>query len=209
MAKVVLGFRGLNIPEKIKNIRLIVTQMTGNANFPNPDPSLASVAAAADKLETDSNDAASERQAALTATNLQNQSEAELDRLAAALAGYVDGVAKGNEAIILSAGMSTRAPAAAIGQLPAPTDLGATGGDMEGEIDLNWGPVRGAVSYIIAESATGNVGNPSEWKQVATSTKSKTTVGGFTTGSRHWFRVAAIGSAGQGPWSDPATAIAS
>jgi len=209
MAKVRLGISQLSIPEKIQEVRKFVTKMTGNANFPTPDPPLADVTAAVNKLETDYNDAQGKRQAALAATNLQDLSEAAVDQLASALAAHVDSVAKGNETIILSAGMSTKAPAAPVGPLPAPTDLGATGGDMEGEIDLNWGPVRGAKTYVIAKNTTGNVGNPSDWTQAATSTKSKTTIGGFTTGSRNWFRVAAVGSAGQGPWSDPATAIAS
>jgi hypothetical protein len=140
---------------------------------------------------------------------LQNQSEAALDTLATALAGHVDSVAKGDETIILSAGMTTKAPAAPVGPLPAPGDVAAAGGDMEGEIDLNWQPVRGAASYSIVKSTTGNVGNAGDWSPAATGTKSKATVSGLTSGTRYWFRVAAIGSAGQGPWSDPATAIAS
>jgi hypothetical protein len=31
---------------------------------------------------------------------------------------------------------------------------------------------------------------------------------GLTSGSKHWFRVAAIGAAGQGPWSDQAMKMA-
>jgi hypothetical protein len=38
-------------------------------------------------------------------------------------------------------------------------------------------------------------------------TKSSATVTGLTSGQRVGFRVAAIGAAGQGPWSDPATQI--
>jgi chitodextrinase len=80
---------------------------------------------------------------------------------------------------------------------------------MEGEIDLNWQPVRGAASYAIVRSTTGNVANAGDWAAAGTSTKSKASVSGLTSGTRYWFRVAAVGSAGQGPWSDPATAIAS
>ena len=49
----------------------------------------------------------------------------------------------------------------------------------------------------------------SSWQQVGFSTKSKFTVPGLTSGTKYWFRVAAIGTAGQAPWSDPATAMAS
>jgi hypothetical protein len=57
--------------------------------------------------------------------------------------------------------------------------------------------------------ARGSVANAGDCTPPATATKSKATVTGLTSGTRYWFRVAAIGSAGQGPWSDPATAIAS
>ena len=39
-------------------------------------------------------------------------------------------------------------------------------------------------------------------------TKSKATVSGLATGTKYWFRVRAIGAAGPGPWSDPATKVA-
>jgi hypothetical protein len=34
------------------------------------------------------------------------------------------------------------------------------------------------------------------------------TVSNLTSGTKYWFKVAGLGSAGQGPWSDPATKIA-
>ena len=33
-------------------------------------------------------------------------------------------------------------------------------------------------------------------------------LGGYASGSHHWFRVAALGTAGTGPWSNPATTMA-
>jgi hypothetical protein len=209
MAKVVLALSGLSIPDKVQKVRQFVTKMTGNASFPTPDPPLADVTAAVNKLESDYNDAQGKRQTAQAATNQQNLSEAEADRLTTALGGYVDGVAKGDDAKILSAGMSTKAAATPVGPLPAVSNLSAAGGDMDGEVDLNWQPLKGAKSYTVVKSTTGNVGNAADWTPAATGTKSKATVGSLTSGTRYWFRVAAIGSAGQGPWSDPATAIAS
>jgi len=37
---------------------------------------------------------------------------------------------------------------------------------------------------------------------------SSATVPGLTSGTRYWFRVAGVGTAGQGAWSDPATKVA-
>jgi hypothetical protein len=102
---------------------------------------------------------------------------------------------------IESAGYSVKAAPAPIGQLSAPTNLSATMGDMEGQCDSVWNPGRGAASYAIQVADAG--AGPWSAANTATPTKSKATVGGYASGSRHWFRVAALGTAGQGPWSDP------
>jgi chitodextrinase len=49
---------------------------------------------------------------------------------------------------------------------------------------------------------------PGSWKQAGFSTKAKFSVRGLASGTRYWFRVAALGTAGQGPWSQHASAIA-
>ena len=50
---------------------------------------------------------------------------------------------------------------------------------------------------------------PGPWANSRVVTKSTAVVNGLTSGQRVWFRVAAIGAAGQDPWSDPATKIVS
>ena len=54
------------------------------------------------------------------------------------------------------------------------------------------------------DEPTGQTG----WQIVASPTKSSVTQAGLTSGKRYWFRVAANGSAGPGPTSDPATKTA-
>jgi len=44
---------------------------------------------------------------------------------------------------------------------------------------------------------------------VAACTKSNTTITGLTSGQQYWFQVAALATAGQGPWSDRATKMVS
>jgi hypothetical protein len=46
------------------------------------------------------------------------------------------------------------------------------------------------------------------WRHAGVSTKSKFTIEGLRSGKRYWIRVAAINTAGQSGWSDPATKIA-
>jgi hypothetical protein len=92
-------------------------------------------------------------------------------------------------------------------QPPAvPPALAATAGDHDGEIDLSWDTVAGAKSYVIEKSP--DPPTPTSWAHAGVSTKSKMTISGLTSGTRSWFRVAAVGPSGQSGWSDPATKIA-
>ncbi|PYS47941.1 MAG: hypothetical protein DMF68_14680 [Acidobacteria bacterium] len=81
-----------------------------------------------------------------------------------------------------------------------------TVGDHDGEVDLQWDTVRGARSYVIEISADPPTNT--SWQHKTVSTKSRATIEGLTSGTKYWFRVAAVGANGQSGWSDPATKIA-
>ena len=123
------------------------------------------------------------------------------------IVAHVDSVSGGDEAKILSAGLDTRAAATATTQPPPqPAALDATAGDRDGELDASWDTVAGAKSYVIEISE--DPPTPTSWKHAGVSTKSKFTIEGLQSGKRYWIRVAAINTAGQSGWSDPATKIA-
>ena len=95
---------------------------------------------------------------------------------------------------------------AALGPLPAPANLVATMGDQIGSIDIGLNRVHGASSYVFHKTQTPNT--PDSWQHAAISSKSSCTISGLTSGQHYWFRAAAIGAAGQGPWSDNASQLA-
>lgn len=206
MAKVKLSLKDLTIPQKIQFMRQIVTSMAGNANFATPSPTLITVTAKADDLETTYNDAQAARLAAQQKTNLQNDSVQTADATLTQLAAYVENITAGDTAEIQSAGMDVRSAGTPVGSLPAPTGLTASAGDIDGEIDLHWDSIRGTSSYVVQKSSDPITST--SWQPVSVVTKSKTTAAGLTSGSKYWFRIAAVGTAGQGPWSDPATKLA-
>ena len=103
--------------------------------------------------------------------------------------------------------MSTRSPTVSTsGKASTPMSLNVTNGDADGELDLSWEPVSGAKSYVIEIS--GDPPTNDSWKHAGVSTKSSWTATGLTSGTRYWFRVAAVSTGGQSGWSDPATKIA-
>lgn len=207
MAKIRLNLARLTVAEKIAKARQIVTQMTGNSHFPTPTPTLDAVSTRADLTETANSEAQLARQTAKQKTSALNEAEDALDRLLNQVAGYVESVAGGNEQVILSAGMDVRAAAVAATDPPGqPQGLTATAGDHDGEIDLSWDTVPGAKSYVIEKS--GDPVTPTSWSHAGVSTRSTLAAQGLTSGTRYWFRVAAINSNGQSGWSDPATKIA-
>ena len=206
MAKIKINFANLSIPEKVARARQMVTALTGNADFASPQPPLAEVTTTIDGLETAYSDTLAARQEAKEKTSAQNQKEEEFDRVISRLASYVESASGGNETKIKSVGLDVRAPATSAQGLDLPASLAATAGDHEGEIDLQWDKVARARSYVIEMSADPPTN--SSWQHKTVSTKSRATIEGLTSGTKYWFRVAAVGSNGQSGWSDPATKIA-
>jgi len=92
-------------------------------------------------------------------------------------------------------------------KLSAGDDLPHAKIGIEG-VDLSWPGMRGAKSFVV-QIATVPEPVEADWKLALVSTKSRCTVGGLTTDERYWFRVAAVGAAGQSPWSPTATGKAS
>jgi hypothetical protein len=209
MARIKLNLRSLSIPEKLARARQIVAALTGNLNFTSPHPPLAQVTAAVEELEAASNAAQAARQEAKARTAAQNAKDEALDQILTQLVAYVESVAGNDDELIMSAGLNVRAPSgpahSAVSQ-PGSISLTATTGDHDGEIDLSWDTVRGARSYVIQRSP--DPPNENTWTHSGVSTRSRTTVEGLNSGTRYWFRVAAVNSSGQGPWSNPVVKIA-
>jgi len=206
MAKVKLNLRGLSPLEVVDLTRRVVRALTANPAFPNPQPPLAALTAAADALETANNKLDTSRQE--TATNVQvrdDKQDANL-KLLRQSAAFVESIAGEDEALILNAGMDVRsAPSFPTQPAGAPGNLSGSQSDHEGEVDLHWDTVKGA-SYEIQQSI--DPPTATSWVHAAVSVKSSVTITGLVSGTRYWFRVAAITSAGQSGWSDPATKIA-
>jgi hypothetical protein len=199
--KLILGSRG--IADKIEFGRTVHDAMLLNPLFVTPSPTLLILKGVTDDLE-----AAFILRAggAHLAVAQMRATEASFDVVMTALGAYVDNIAQGVEATILSAGMQTRKQPTPIGIPAKVVNLVARPLDVLGTIKLRWKSVYGKRSYNVYVKTDGEPDE--EYKLMAQPSKANVTLDGLTSGVYYWFRVEAVGAAGIGAVSDGAKAIA-
>lgn len=181
-----------------------IAAMAGNANFPTPAPTPVAFQAVFDDYCAKLTAAKQAAMAAAAATALKDEARAALSLAWNDRGNYLQTTSGGEAAKIMSAAVGVRDEPQPIGQLPAPADFMPTMGDMPGEVDLSWSRMKGARAYVVEYREQGTTG---AWLQKM-ATKSRVTVTGLTSGKTYVFRVAALGAAGQGPWSLEAARMA-
>ena len=206
MARVRLNLRNLSVPAKIAKGRHIVTSMTDNKNFPNPTPPLTEVTAALDALEEAFAQIQASRARVTALTVTQDNAEAKLDQTLTQVAAYVESVAGRDDTLITSVGMELKSSPSTTTLPSVPQALTAAAGDHDGELLLSWKSVPNAKSYVI-ESST-DPATVTSWEHVGIATSATKIVTGLKSGTRFWFRIAAVGAGGQSGWSEHATKVA-
>ncbi len=93
------------------------------------------------------------------------------------------------------------------GTLPAPADFKIAHGPKSGTIMLHVARLAGAKSYEV-QMAPVDPTNQDNWKPATTSaTGTHILLEGLTPAQTYWFRIRAIGSGGEGVWTDPVSVI--
>lgn len=202
MAKILRNWSRLNRQGRVDAASLVKTKLTGNADVPTPNPSLAALGAAIDDAQAAIGAVAQMEQDLAT---LRSGRDTKIDALVALLAqeaSTVEGATAGEESKLLGAGFEVVQAPVPVGPLPAPQDLRSSAGDNDGELNNVCDAVPGAAAYEWHTSSNPN--DPSLWVARATTTKSSVTLSGLPSGERCWSRVRAHGAAGPGAWSDVA-----
>jgi len=205
MAKPRLNLAQLTCEQKLTQANEIKTSMTGNASFPTPTPTLAAYTTLITTATTRNAEWTDTQLLAKQRTVERQTAFDALDAASTQLAGYVEAASGGDAAKIESAGMDVRAertPPAVPGQV---LNLVLTAGDFVGTLDVAFDAQPGAKSYEVQTSADPM--SESSWAFKMSLAKSSGTIEALTSGSKMWARVRAVGAAGVGPWSDPATKV--
>jgi hypothetical protein len=205
MAKLKLGIAKLNTADLIFYCNGIESSMAGNADFPNPTPTLAEITAKRKELETlESKSSTGDRVAIFG----RNRVADDLKNMLRKLSLYVALVADGDGNIILSSGFDIRKKPSPIATISRPAALKAQRSDHKGKVKLKWALVKNAVNYQVEMTTTDPNDEKTEWVLVKSTTKSKVYIEDLIPGKYYWFRVKAFARNHESGFSDPALIMA-
>ena len=205
MAKAKLDMASLDPDGITGKADAIKTAMTGNANFPTPNPTLAT-------LGTDNTTAKNKVSAQKNAQLAAKQATADRDAALQVvindlnlLMAYVENVSGGDRDKILSAGMDVKADRTPLVGLDRVVILSVSVGKNPGEVQVKWQPVLKAKSYQV-QYCVGPI-TDAGWKDAPPSTDRRTLLTQLASGAKIWVQVRAIAKDNLGPWSEPVNII--
>lgn len=183
----------------------VAEAMTGNSSFPSPPVAPDALKAMSEALEAAHIKAAETRSLVDLAT--QRARKATVCDMLKQLCDYVNSIALGDEELIRSAGMPVSKTKE---KHPAPAQVRDVIAEFTGvpkSIMLRWKRPLYASMFRVYMTLTPE--NDASWELIDTITVRKLMVENLSTGKRFFFKVVAVNSAGTGPDSEVAEAIAS
>jgi len=192
---VVLDFLRFSVPNKIVFARTVVSKMSMLALFSTPDVAYVIVTEIVNRLEgyyMSSRGGDHEQMA------LMHQAEEELDSALRDLGLNVNRLAKGDEAIILSTGFH-------LAKQPAPSErpeFTAEAGNEPASVWLKRKAVTGASSYVWQYFIGSEEPADDKWLLAGSTTQTSFLMTNLPLGTKVWFRVAAVTSAGMQTYTD-------
>lgn len=193
---VILDFVRISVAHKIETGRNVESEMRSNPNFTDPDVTMDVLKAKTDILESRNVAALSGGKAE---TALLHQAMDDWDDTMRKIARYVDRVADGDSAIILSSGLS-------IAKQPTPAtrpEFSVDLGEKSGSVVLQRKRVDGARSYIWQYYIGETPSNDANWINAQVTSQASVELSGLTQLSKYWFRVAAVTITGTTAFCDP------
>jgi hypothetical protein len=183
-----------NLDLKANNI---LTAMTGNTSFPDPQPKLDILQTAITEYETALNDC---RDGDRLQVAIKNQKREALITLLHKLADYVLYKSAGDSVVAFSSGFSISKSPSPAPPITKPGNLRVVQGDNPGELLNKVERVKGAYAYLY-QYATDAMMAQDKWEWISCS-RSSCTLTDLEPGTKYNCRVAAIGPREQLMYSD-------
>ena len=200
--KITNGYPRLSDSALLVKGKVIIAAMTGNANFPTPTPTLASISALIDAFEAALEKAASGDRQAIAE---KNQARETLINGLHLLGNYVLFTSANDEVVATSSGFKVAKTPEPRPPLQTPYGLTLENGVNRGELKLSFAKVQGAKSYQY-EITQAPVTPASVWQQLE-GTVIKTMFSNLESGKEYYCRVTAIGIKGQAVQSEAVSRI--
>lgn len=204
MARIKTDLRNKNAQDVLSMGRVVLLGMTGAPEFPTPYPSMATLAAACDALQSSILELEGGGSRAAYATKDKRLNE--LGNILRGLAGYVGAVANGNEHIIAKSGFSVARRSTRITSMDAPAQLTAKSGTQPCTIKVSWKPVKGARYYNLY-ICKGDMREEANWILLRQTSSSRYLATDLNPLEYYAFRVVACGAHAGSPVSGLATAL--
>ncbi len=194
--RALINFRGMSDAALETKASTIAVSMKGNAYFPTPVPSLTDVQNALDDFSDSLVTAQGGKRADIA---VKNQNRAALIALLRQLAAYVNFIANGDRAILLTSGFDITSEGG-VSAITKPENLQVVNGDNPGELIVSVDSVPAAKAYMFEYSTDSTLAETS-WQKMPF-TQSSFTFTGLDSGKKYFCRVAAVGTRGQMVYSD-------
>jgi hypothetical protein len=199
-----LSLTDRNVEELLTLADNVGTEMDGNLAFPTPPVTIADFKVAVADLRKAHNEAVRTRSVVDFAD--ERAFTVVVEDMLRQLGTYVDLIARGSEPVILSAGM----PASKTREKnPAPSRVSgfvAAFTGIPGTVLIKWR--RPKYSRYFRVYMSTNPSNPTSWQLVDTISTRKMMVQNLASGQKFYFKVVPVGTAGVGPDSEIAEAMA-
>ncbi|MEY2486349.1 MAG: hypothetical protein QOH39_1997 [Verrucomicrobiota bacterium] len=200
-SRVSLGFSRKIDTDLIAFARNVVTLMTGNAQYPTPSPTLATITTSVNAFEVAVNEALDGGKIAIAT---RNAARVELLSMVRQLAAYVQGHCGDDLVNLLGSGFEAVKAPSPVGQLPAPQNVRLVLTEVSGELGLRFDRVLNAANYSVQTA----ISSDGPWEDRGLFSGSRVNLDGFTPGKVYWARARANGTAGPSDWGGPANAMA-
>ena len=200
--KIVLKLDRLPDEVLVQNARSLAARLLENAaDFPNAEPSPATIQAAAEALESGLSEAGNMQQAATAATEAKNTLRAILEGLLTDSAGWAEHKVK--DPARLMKVYSLKKPPTRTTWVPQVQRVAVKFGDRPGALDLTWDAEATAASYEIRCRYLVDGNGHAPFVHATTVTRSFVTLEALNSAQMIQLQVRAIGPNGLvGPWSD-------
>jgi hypothetical protein len=192
------GTSALNAEALVGKAEYVEGMMTGNANFPTPNPSIADLTAVREALVKAIAKAESRAMADIA---MRNEVATILRSQLVNLARYVNNVAQGDLNVALSSGFELAKKPEPSTSLGVPLKLEVRLSDFEGALNVSWKGVEDARMYQVYMNET-DPSDANAWTVVAVSSRTRVRITDLQPGKFYSFRVTALGRIGEGPASE-------